>query len=75
VSKAADRFSRMRTEDLEAALASLRASITESRIVLIECPVLKPDWLLSRRLFCVRKEEIWLKTTSSVFVTNSAVQL
>jgi len=37
VSKAADRSSRMRTEDLEAALASLRASITESRVVSVEC--------------------------------------
>jgi len=35
VSKAADRSSRMRTEDLEAALASLRASITESRAVTV----------------------------------------
>ena len=43
VSKAADRSSRMRTEDLEAALASLRASITESRAVSVECPLLKPD--------------------------------
>jgi len=33
VSKAADRSIRMRPEDLEAALASLRASITESRAV------------------------------------------
>ncbi len=29
--KAADRSSKMSTEDLEAALASLRASVTESR--------------------------------------------
>jgi len=49
----------------------LRVSITESRAVPVECPLLKPDWLLSRRLFCVRKEEIWMKTTrSSVFSTN-----
>jgi len=51
VSKAADRSSRMRTEDLEAALASLRASITESRAVSVECLLLKPDWLLSRRFY------------------------
>jgi len=49
--KAADRFNRMRTEDLEAALASLRASIIESRTVSVE-------WLLSSRLVCVRKVEI-----------------
>jgi len=64
VSKAADRSSRMRTEDLE---ASLRASITESRAVSVECLLLKPDGLLSKRLFCVRKEEIWLKTTLKCF--------
>jgi len=34
---------RMRTEYLEVALASLRASITESRAVSVECPLLKPD--------------------------------
>ncbi len=33
-------------EELEAALASLRASTTESKVVLVECPLLKPDWLL-----------------------------
>ncbi len=48
VSKAADRSSKMSTEDLEAALASLRASVTESRAVSVEWPLLKPDWLLSR---------------------------
>jgi len=42
VSKAADRSSRMRTEDLAAALASFRASITESRAVSAGCPLLKP---------------------------------
>jgi len=51
VSKAGGRSSRMRTEDLEAALASLRASITESRAVSVECLLLKPDWLLSRRFY------------------------
>ncbi len=58
--KAADRSSKMSTEDLEAALASLRASVTESRAVSVEWPLLKPDWLLSRRLFCARNSEIWL---------------
>ncbi len=68
VSKAADRSSKISNEDLEAALASLRASTTESKAVSVECPLLKPDWLLSRRFFCVRKAETWLNTTrSSVF--------
>ncbi len=38
MSKAADRSSKMSTEDLEAALASLRASVSESRAVLVEWP-------------------------------------
>ncbi len=68
VSKAADRFSKQSNKDLEAALTSLRASTTESKAVSVECPLLKPDWLLSRRLFCVRKAETWLNSThSSVF--------
>ncbi len=71
VSKAADRSSKMSTEDLEAALASLRASVTESRAVSVECPLLKPDWLLSRMLFCARNRESWLNTTrSSDFAMN-----
>ncbi len=57
VSNAADRSSKMSTEDLEAALASLRASVTESRAVSVEWPLLKPDWLLSRMLFCARNRE------------------
>ncbi len=68
VSKAADRSSKISIEDLEAALASLRASTTESKAVSVECPLLKPDWLLSWRLFCVRKAETRLNTAhSSVF--------
>ncbi len=63
ISKAADRSSKISNEDLEAALVSLRASTTESKAVSVECPLLKPDWLLSRRLFCVRKAETWLNTT------------
>ncbi len=54
ISKAADRSSKISNEDLEAALASLRASITESKAVLVECSILKPYWLLSRK-FCERK--------------------
>ncbi len=65
VSKAADRSSKISNKDLEAALASLRASTTESKAVSVECPLLKTDWLLSRRLFCVRKAETWLNTTRS----------
>ncbi len=68
VSKAADRSSNISNEDLEAVLASLRSSTTESKAVSVECPLLKLDWLLSRRLFCVRKAVNWLNTTrSSVF--------
>ncbi len=67
VSKAADRSSKISNEDLEAALAST----TESKAVLVECPLLKPNWLLSRRFFCVRKAETWLNTTrSSVFAMD-----
>ncbi len=68
VSKAADRSSKISNEDLEAALSSLRISTTERKAVSVEWPLLKPDWLLSRRLFCVRKAVTWLNTTrSSVF--------
>ncbi len=63
VSKAADRSSKMSTEDLEAALASLRASVTESRAVSVEWQLLKPDWLFSRRLFYARNKEIWLNNS------------
>ncbi len=48
MSKAVDRSSKISIEDLESALASLRASTTESKAVSVECPLLKPDWLLSR---------------------------
>ncbi len=68
ISKAAVRSSKISNEDLEAVLASLRASISESKAVSVECLLLKPDSLLSRRLFCVRKAVTWLNTTlSSVF--------
>ncbi len=68
ISKAAERSSKISNEDLEAALASPRASTTESKAVSDECPLLKPDWLLSRKLFCVRKAETWFNTTRlSVF--------
>ncbi len=39
VSKAVDRSSKISNEDLEAALASLRASTTESKAVSVECPL------------------------------------
>ncbi len=68
MSKAVDRSSKISIEDLEAALASLRASATEGKAVLVKCPLLKPDCLLSKRFFCVRKAETLLKRTrSSVF--------
>ncbi len=68
VSKAADTYSNVINGDLEAILASLRSSTTESKAVSVECPLLKPDWFPSRRLFCVRKAVTWLNTSlSSVF--------
>ncbi len=75
VSEAADRSSRMRTDDLESALAIRRASVTESSAVSVEWPLLKPDCLASILLFCERNNETWLKTTrSSVFVMNERVR-
>ncbi len=65
MSKAADRSSKMSTEDLKAALASLRASVTESMAFSVEWLLLKPDCLLSRRLFCARNKDSWLNTTRS----------
>ncbi len=65
-----DRSNKISIEYLEATLASLRASTTESRAVLVECPLLKPDWLLSRRLLYVRRAEIWLNTIVRVFTMN-----
>ncbi len=65
MSKAADRSSKISIEDLEFALASLRAPTTDSKAVSVECPLLKSNWLLSRRLFCVRKAETWLNTARS----------
>ncbi len=47
VSKAADRSSRMRTDDLELAFAIRRASVTDSSAVSVEWPLLKPDCLVS----------------------------
>ncbi len=75
VSKAAERSSRMRTDDLELAFAIRRASVTESSAVQlrvsVEWPLLKPDCLVSSLLFCERNNETWLKTTrSSVLAMN-----
>ncbi len=71
VSKAADKSSRMRTDDLESAFAIRRASVTESSTVSVEWPLLKPDCLASSLLFCERNNETWLKTTrSSVLAMN-----
>ncbi len=71
VSKAADRSSRMRTDDLESAFAIRRASVTDSSAVSVEWPLLKPDCLASSLLFCERNNETWLKTTrSSVLAMN-----
>ncbi len=57
VSKAEDRSSRMRTDDLESAFAIRRASVTESSAVSVEWPLLKPDCLASSLLFCERNNE------------------
>lgn len=54
--KAADRSNRLRTDDLEFALASCRVSAMVSRVVFMKCPVLKPDWLSISRLFCDREQ-------------------
>ncbi len=71
VSKAADRSSRMRTDDLESAFAIRRASVTDSSAVSVEWPLLKPDCLGSSLLFCERNNETWLKTTHlSVLAMN-----
>ncbi len=71
MSKAADRSSRMRTDDLELAFAIRRASVTDSSAVSVEWPLLKPDCLVSSLLFCERNNETWLKTTrSSVLAMN-----
>ncbi len=73
VSKAAERSSRMRTDDLESAFAIRRASVTESSAVSVEWPLLKPDCLASSLLYCERNNESWLKTTcSTVFATNGS---
>ncbi len=71
VSKAADRSSRMRTDDLESAFAVRRALVTESSAVSVEWPLLKPDCLASSLLFCERNNETLLKSTrSSVLAMN-----
>ncbi len=71
MSKAADRSSRMKTDDLESAFAIRRASVTESSAVSVECRRLNPDWLASSRLCFDRNDDNWLKTTrSSVLAMN-----
>ncbi len=67
MSKAADRSGKISVDDFESALANLRSSTTESKAVSVECPLLKPDWLLSRRLLCVRKAETWLNNSFKCF--------
>ncbi len=54
MSKAADRSRKISNEHLEAAFANLRASTTESKSFSVECPLLKPHWMRSKSLFCVR---------------------
>ncbi len=57
VKKAADRSSRMRTDDFESAFAIHRVSLTERSAVSVEWPLLKPDWLASSLLFCERNND------------------
>ncbi len=71
MSKAVDRCSRMRTDDLESAFAIRRASVTGSGAVSVEWSLLKPDRLASSLLFCKRNNETCLKATRlSVFAIN-----
>ncbi len=71
VSKAAYRSSRLRIDDLESAFAIHRASMTESSMVSVEWPLLKPDCVASSLLFWELNNETWLKTThSSVLAMN-----
>ncbi len=65
VSNAADRSSRISTDDLESAFAIRKASVTDYSAVSVEWPLLKPDWLASSWLFCERNNDTWLKTTRS----------
>ncbi len=69
IHSAADRSSKIRTDDLESAFAISKASVIESSAVSIEWPFLKSDWLASSWLFC--EINTWLKTTrSSVVAMN-----
>lgn len=62
-----------RTDDLESGFAICRASVTDSRAVSVEWPLLKPDWLASSLLFCERNNDTWLKTAlSRVFTMNGS---
>ncbi len=71
MSKAADRSSRMRTDDLDSAFAICRASVTESSAVSVEWPLLKLDCLAYSLLFCEKNKKTWLKTTClSVLAMN-----
>ncbi len=51
IHSAADRSSKIRTDDLESAFAIREASVTESSVS-VEWPFLKSDWLASSWLFC-----------------------
>ena len=51
---AADKSSRISTEDLAVALASFKAAVTANRAVSVEWLLLNPDWFGSRKLFCER---------------------
>ncbi len=66
--KAADRSSKISNEDLEAVLASLRASTTESKAVSVECPLLSQTGCCQGGCSVLERQRTWLNTTrSSVF--------
>jgi len=57
VSKRADRSRRIRTDDLEAAFVVCRVSVTDSNVVLFECPFLKSGWFASSCLVRDREDD------------------
>ncbi len=74
VSKAADRSSRISTDDLESAFAIRKASVTDNSAVSVEWPLLKPDWLASSLLFCERNNDTCLKTTRSRVLAKNGMR-
>ena len=76
VSKAADRSSRISAEDFPSALAALKASVTDSKAVSVEWPLLKPDCFGSSRSFLVRKSVTCFATAlSTAFDRNGSSEI